>query len=48
MLLAGEDQAMVDLTIDEELAVTKSRAAAARGEFATDAQMNAIWAKHKL
>ncbi len=46
--LAGEDQPVVDLTPDEEAAVLRSRAAAARGEFATDAQGRAVWAKHGL
>jgi hypothetical protein len=46
--LAGEDQPMVDLTPDEEAAILRSRAAAARGEFATDAQVRAVWAKHGL
>jgi hypothetical protein len=46
--LAGEDQPVVDLTADEEAAVMRSRDAAQRGEFATDAQVRAVWAKHGL
>jgi hypothetical protein len=46
--LAGEDQPVVDLTPEEEAAVMQSRAAAAQGEFATDEQVRAIWAKHGL
>ena len=46
--LAGEDQPVVDLTPEEEAAVLHSREAAARGEFATDAQVRAVWAKHGL
>jgi hypothetical protein len=46
--LAGEDQPAIDLTAEEEAAVRRSRAAAARGEFATDAQVRAVWAKHGL
>ena len=45
---AGDDQPMVDLTPEEEAAVLRSREAAARGEFATDEQVRAIWAKHGL
>jgi hypothetical protein len=46
--LEGEDQPVVDLTPEEEAAVSRSRAAAARGEFATDARVRAVWAKHGL
>jgi hypothetical protein len=46
--LTGEDQSIVDLTPEEEAAVVRSRAAAARGEFATGAQVRAVWAKHGL
>jgi hypothetical protein len=46
--LVGEEQPIVDLTPEEEAAVSRSRAAAARGEFATDAQVRAVWAKHGL
>jgi hypothetical protein len=46
--LAGEDQPLVDLTPEEEDAVLRSRDAAARGAFATDAQAPAVWAKHGL
>jgi hypothetical protein len=48
LLYAGEDQPPVDLTSEEEAAVLRSREAAARGEFATDEQVRAIWAKHGL
>ena len=45
---AGAGRAPVELTPDEEDAVMRSRAAAARGEFASDTQMEAIWSKHGL
>ncbi len=48
LIYAGEDQQTIDLTPDEEAAVLRSRAAAARSEFATDDQIQAIWAKHGL
>jgi hypothetical protein len=47
--LAGvDDAATVVLTSDERAAIARSKEAAARGEFATDAQVRAIWAKHGL
>jgi len=38
----------VPLTPEEQAAIAASRAAAARGEFATDEQVQALWAKHGL
>jgi hypothetical protein len=47
--LAGwEDVAPVALSADERAAVEASKEAAARGEFATDGQVRAVWAKHGL
>ncbi|MDX7952679.1 hypothetical protein P7D22_16035 [Lichenihabitans sp. Uapishka_5] len=46
--LVGEAQALVDLTPDEQAALDVSEAAAARGDFASDAEIKAIWAKHSL
>ena len=46
--LADADQALIDLTPAEEASLARSEAAAARGEFATDEQIAAIWAKHGL
>jgi hypothetical protein len=40
--------APVLLSADERAAIATSKAAAARGEFATDEQVRAIWAKHGL
>ena len=48
LLYAGEDQPVIPLTAAEEAALDESEAAAAKGEFATDEQMRAIWAKHGL
>ena len=36
------------LTAEEETSLQESLAQAARGEFATDEEIRAIWAKHKL
>ena len=46
--LAGEEQPMVQLTPEEEISFEKSFGQAQRGEFATDEQVRAIWAKHGL
>jgi hypothetical protein len=47
--LAGLDQQTVHvLTADERHAIDASRAAASRGEFASDEDVAAVWAKHGL
>ncbi len=47
--LAGADEAVtVMLSGDERKAIAASKEAAARGEFATDAQVQATWDKHGL
>jgi hypothetical protein len=49
MQLAGSDLAApVVLSPDEREAIAGSKAAAERGEFATDEQVRAVWAKHGL
>lgn len=45
---AGEDQPMIQLTAEEESSFEESLAQAERGEFATDDEVRAIWAKHGL
>lgn len=48
-LAGGADQETpVTLSTGERAAITASKAAAARGEFATDEQVRAAWAKHGL
>jgi hypothetical protein len=47
-LAGADDEPPVSLTPDEQAAVAVSKAAAARGEFATDEQVRAVWAKHGL
>ncbi|HZK91259.1 MAG TPA: hypothetical protein VFC56_14025 [Stellaceae bacterium] len=44
---AGEE-ASVPLTPEETAAVAASKAAAARGDFASDEEVRAVWAKHGL
>ena len=47
--LAGSGaSAPVDLSPVERAAVAASKAAAARGEFATDEQVRSVWTKHGL
>ncbi len=46
--LAADQGPPVVLTGDERAAIARSKAAAARGEFATDEQVRAVWAKHGL
>ena len=46
--LAGEDQPVVRLSAEEEASFDESLAQADHGEFATDEQVRAIWAKHGL
>jgi hypothetical protein len=48
--LAGTDGAAspVALSPEERAAIVASKAAAARGEFATDEQVRGVWAKHSL
>jgi hypothetical protein len=49
MQLAGaEEVTPAPLTPDERRAVANSKAAAARGEFATEERVRAVWAKHGL
>jgi hypothetical protein len=49
MQLAGSDLAApVVLSPEEREVIARSKAAAGRGEFATDEQVRAVWAKHGL
>jgi hypothetical protein len=46
--MAGEDQPVVALTSEEAASFDESLRQAERGQFATDDQVRAIWAKHGL
>lgn len=47
--LAGDPgQAFIQLTAEEEASFDETFAQAARGDFAADAEIRAIWAKHGL
>ena len=45
-LAGGHDMPPVPLTSEEREAIATSKAAAERGEFATEVQVRAVWAKH--
>lgn len=47
-LTGTDDEPPVALSPDERAAIAASKAAAARGEFASDEQVRAAWAKHGL
>jgi hypothetical protein len=47
-LAGADDVPPVTLSNDERTAIAASREAAGRGEFATDAQVRATWAKYGL
>jgi hypothetical protein len=47
-LTGVDDEAPAPLTPEEQAAIAASKAAAARGEFATDEQLRAVWVKHGL
>jgi hypothetical protein len=44
----GVDQPVIQLTAEEKASLEASLAQAERGEFATDEEVRAIWAKHGL
>jgi hypothetical protein len=46
--LAGVEQPPIALTAEEEADLDASLAEAERGEFATDEEVRAMWAKHGL
>ena len=47
-LAGADDEPPVPLTPEEQDAIAASKRAAARGEFATDEQVRAVWSKHGL
>jgi hypothetical protein len=48
LVFAGEPEAPYVLSPEEDESLGLSEAAAARGEFATEAEVRAVWAKHGL
>jgi hypothetical protein len=47
-LAGNEDEPAVPLSAEEQASIGESKAAAARGDFATDDEVRAAWAKHGL
>ena len=47
-LAGADDEAPVPLSPEEGVAITASKVAATRGEFATDEEVRAVWGKHGL
>jgi hypothetical protein len=47
-LSGADDQPSIELSSAERAAIERSKAAAARGELATDADIRGMWAKHRL
>ena len=46
-LIAGDDERdVVVLSLDERAAIAKSKAEIARGNFASDERVRAVWAKY--
>ena len=46
--LGADDELSLPLTPEEQDPINALKAAAARGEFATDEQVRAVWSKHGL
>jgi hypothetical protein len=47
-LVGSDESEPLPLSADERAAIAKSKEAAGRGEFASDEQVRATWAKHGL
>jgi hypothetical protein len=47
-LTGADDEPPVPLTPAEQSAIAASKTAAARGQFATDEPVRAVWSKHGL
>ncbi|MBV8122312.1 MAG: hypothetical protein JO081_20515 [Alphaproteobacteria bacterium] len=47
-LAGADDEPPVPLTPEEHAAITSSKTAASGGEFATEEEVRAVWAKHGL
>ncbi len=48
LALVGSDPAVYQFTPEEEAELTESEAAMARGDFASDEEVDAIWAKYAV
>ena len=48
LAFVGDEALVYQFTPEEEAELDESEAAEARGDYATDAEIRAIWAKHGL
>lgn len=48
LALTGDDRRVIQLTPEEDAALAASEDAASRGEFASDEEIRALWAKYGL
>jgi hypothetical protein len=48
LALAGKTEEAAPLSAEEEAAISRSKAAARRGEFASEEQARDVWRKHGL
>ena len=48
LAFVGDEDSVYQFTPEEEAELDESEAAEARGDYATDAEIRAIWAKHGL
>lgn len=46
--LVGDDQTPIELTAEDEAWLAESLAQADRGEYASDAEVKALWRKHTV
>jgi hypothetical protein len=47
LLFAGEDETVIDLTPEEIADLVEAQAEAARGEFASEAEVEAVFSKYR-
>jgi len=47
LLYAGDDESVIELTPEEEADLIEAQAERARGEFATEAEVEAVFSKYR-
>ena len=48
LVYAGDEEAMIELRQEEEADLNEARSEMARGEFASDAEVDAVFSKYRL
>jgi hypothetical protein len=48
LLYVGEDEPLIELTAEEEADLVEAQAEVVRGEFASDAEVQAVLSKYRL